>query len=419
MHNRIALTAGIVVAALAFNWPACAESSAELIERFRAECIAHSTPRGEMRDCVMAKMRPALREIALRPGSGPPLQLLEGTPWLINNKGPAGAKGVIYFVRGWTPAKSNLDHFKLPPYFVKSLNDAGWDVVSAKIPHNLPDQGEAPGRFLALRAAPFVRGRIKDLKAQGYAKVVFFGHSWGGWVGMLVAAANPDVDVLIQSAPGVFGRRVFNGGENSNFRLNLSQFGPDLAAVKTPTVLITIANDEFDPGGRAQIAAKHFAGLNVPHLLIDKPAGFSGHVAAYLPFFDYAFGRCLAAFLDKPTSEPCRLPPIVNDDFRSILDIKQVPDADAKRIGSADALIGKTFDCWGLDAESRRYRFISVRERVRMLCCSAETHEGISLREGILCAGNTCSKLVKWSEGQLLEFDAKTGQLKAWWIEDQ
>jgi hypothetical protein len=40
-------------------------------------------------------------------------------------------------------------------------------------------------------------------------------------------------------------------------------------------------------------------------------------------------------------------------------------------------------------------------------------------RDGFHCIGEICSRLVGWSNRQILEFDPKSGAIKAWWIEDQ
>ena len=62
------------------------------------------------------------------------------------------------------------------------------------------------------RAEPFVRARVKALKADGYRKIVLAGHSWGGWEMMLAAKDNADVDALILSSPAAFGSKTTRFG---------------------------------------------------------------------------------------------------------------------------------------------------------------------------------------------------------------
>jgi hypothetical protein len=45
--------------------------------------------------------------------------------------------------------------------------------------------------------------------------------------------------------------------------------------------------------------------------------------------------------------------------------------------------------------------------------------ETVTFRKDLHCVGSQCSKLIKWSEGQLLEFEAKSGKLAAWWVEQK
>ena len=41
----------------------------------------------------------------------------------------------------------------------------------------------------------------------------------------------------------------------------------------------------------------------------------------------------------------------------------------------------------------------------------------VAFRDGQQCVGTVCTTLIKWSDSQFLEFDAKSGNLVAWWIE--
>jgi hypothetical protein len=163
----------------------------------------------------------------------------------------------------------------------------------------------------------------------------------------------------------------------------------------------------------------HFAQAHVSNLLIAGPPGFFGHYADWLPFFDFAYGKCIAAFLDTPTNEPCRLPAIADTDFRSILSLRQVPDANSRRIASSAPLVGRKFAAYVLrDEDFKRYDFISAGERVTLLS-QREFREPIEFHDGQICASQQCHTLIQWSETELLEFESETGELKAWWIATQ
>jgi hypothetical protein len=177
-------------------------------------------------------------------------------------------------------------------------------------------------------------------------------------------------------------------------------------------------DEEYEPGGRGAIAEKHFAAVNVRYLIIDGPPGFSQLFAGWLPVLDYAFGKCIRAFLDGATSADCRLPALADDDFRSIVNIKQVKDIEEKRITSVERLVGKKFDVYALNAESRRYDYISGAERINLQPFE-DRRENVTFRDGRLCAGAVCSTVVAWSNHEILEFETESGELKAWWIEER
>jgi len=81
------------------------------------------------------------------------LQLTESTPPIVNELGPAEARGVIYSIRGYSPGKHAPDRFGILPYFLKSLNAAGWDVIGARVPASEPDPGPSRGPVDGLACA--------------------------------------------------------------------------------------------------------------------------------------------------------------------------------------------------------------------------------------------------------------------------
>lgn len=149
------------------------------------------------------------------------LKLVEFTPWLTTKKGPQQSKGVIYFIRGWGGAVNgggSIDEFQLIPYFIKTLADNGWDVIGAKFP-NTPTKIRSAEYVPA--AVRYVDQRVKELKKEGYKKVIVGGHSWGGWVAMAAAKAGSGVDAVLAMAPDAYGPKiVFGGMTNPRFPLN-------------------------------------------------------------------------------------------------------------------------------------------------------------------------------------------------------
>ena len=183
------------------------------------------------------------------------LKLVEFTPWLTTRKGPEKAKGVVYFIRGWggvTTGGASLDEFQLVPYFVKTLADNGWDVIGAKFP-NTPTKRHSADFVPA--AVQFVDHRAKELKGEGYKRVVLVGHSWGAWVALAAAKAGTDVDAVMAMAPNSYGPKiVFGNRHNPRYELNVKSFVPLTHAIKVPTILMLFDKDEFE-GDRATVAS--------------------------------------------------------------------------------------------------------------------------------------------------------------------
>ena len=407
------------LAALRLAGPASAQS----LDALREQCLAqYAYLRGPGQQGVVYAHVHACIEAKRKTGTasaGTEVQLIEQHPWLARNDlGPGDAKGVVYFVTGWV-TRGNRDDWKLAPYILKTLSENGWDVIKAKIPFKYAGRisGVGVGSVIA-RSLP---QRVKELKDKGYRRVVLFGHSAGAWAAMLaVRNGNPNVDALLLNSPFGYGPRTFeNGRANPDFRKNLTEFGPLVDSIKTPTIMMFFSDAEnYDPGERGPIAEKHFAQAGVPRQVIDNPPGITGQFGAWLPFFDFAYGKCIAAFLESPASEGCPLPRLSNDDFRSILDLEQVADADKKRITAAEALRGKTFTVYATDTALRHYDFVAPTRR-DVIETDRAFHEDVSFRNGLLCTGSKCSLLISWSEHEILEFDPKTGGLSAWWIVDQ
>ena len=417
--EKVVIAAALIACLLLGVSPGIAESRDDYIESYRAQCRAQfghllgpgqqQRLRTHVRDCVIAKMR------AFSLKQAPNFRLSEFTPWLVQNRGPANAKGVIYFILGWT-GRPLLDSYRLVPYFLKSLFENGWDVVASRVPQNLPHQDIAG--WASHAAAPtIVRNRLQQLKQDGYHRVILSGHSWGGWIALLtLQQSDAVVDALLVSAPSV-GPKVREGGRpNAFFEKNFSEYPRLVDRITLPTVLIFYPHDDEDPPGRSELAKRHFEKSQVAHLIIDHPAGFKGHFAGWLPLFDYLFGGCIRVFLESVKTEVCQPPPLVNNDFRSIINLKQISGAEDKLITSAESLVGKKFMVFALDTFNREWQYVSLTQRHGRGAIS-EVDQAVNFRGGLHCSDGACRRLVKWSDREDLEFDLKSGDLAAWWIQ--
>lgn len=433
--NLVTRGSVMIAAAIALTLVVSASARAQdtQADRFRAECrkqFAYLRGPGQadivanhVRACVQEKLLAQAQDAMVAPtAADQPIPLIETQAWLIGPaKGPARAKGVIYFVAGYSPGRPMIGGFRLVPYYLKSLADDGWDVVRAKLP---PDIIGQRGLEFVGRGAQTIRQRVAALKAQGYKRVVAAGHSWGAWAAMLAATDSGAGEAVLLSAPNTFGPRIatLTGQPNPAFHQIVDQFAPALSNDKLPTVLILPDDNvwDADPAARGRIADQYFAQANIPHLDITKPPGFFGHYAAWLPIFDYAYGACLRAFLDNPTATvACAPPKLVNTDFRSIASMTQVADLAGKRIDQATPLVGRQFVAYTLqDMDNKHFDYVSPTERVTMQS-DQEMREPVAFRDGQHCAGQVCSVLVRWSDHEVLEFDPLSGGIRAWWTEDK
>jgi triacylglycerol esterase/lipase EstA (alpha/beta hydrolase family) len=102
----------------------------------------------------------------------------EASPWLsAKTLGPGEAKGIVYFVHGYAPEAPRS--FQPMPHYLRTLSEKGWDMLAARVP--LAMDGIRSYEVVT-RGAAFMRRRVRELKAQGYKRVVLAGHSWGAWV---------------------------------------------------------------------------------------------------------------------------------------------------------------------------------------------------------------------------------------------
>ena len=176
-----------------------------------------------------------------------------------------------------------------------------------------------------------------------------------------------------------------------------------------------IDQDDHEPGGRSEVASTLLQQQNVPHLVIDKPAGFGGHFGGSLPVFDFAFGRCIQGFLDSAKAATCWPPPLSNEDFRSVVNIRQVADAEQKLVASGTSFAGRKFAAYDLDEVFQHFDYVTPVQR-ELLTVYVRKREAISFRNGLHCVAKACTKLVRWSDSEMLQFDPASGNLKAWWV---
>jgi len=111
-------------------------------------------------------------------------------------KGPGTALGIVIWNHGLS---GNNDQARFPPpNYVRSLHAAGWDVVRIKRDGLSEGGGWTTG---GLRHVARTVEEVQRAKAQGYARVILAGQSYGGSI-TLEAARRVEVYAIVPSAPG-------------------------------------------------------------------------------------------------------------------------------------------------------------------------------------------------------------------------
>jgi tetratricopeptide (TPR) repeat protein/pimeloyl-ACP methyl ester carboxylesterase len=336
-------------------------------------------------------------------------------------------KTLLYYIHGFDGRARA--HSPLPEYFVSQMQKArGWDIIDADYPRVLDSQVM---RFEASNfgAATFLARRLKELKAQGYARIIVGGQSWGGWTS-LALSTKPDLalDGVIMVVPACCGWK-FGGAntEDANFANNKLYFDQIIQHDRYPTVAVFFSGDEYEPADRGKGAAEALTKNGVPNLVINHPPGFKGHGSAWFPVFDYGYRECMVSFLLAPKTAHCPRPVIGKGDFRAVLSQRQLKP-DQIRTASAPELIGRTFAVYP-DGDLRK--IVSPEQTQVNGYGIGESVLTSSFRDGQYCVharvkfhqpentDEACAKLVKWSDQELLAIDTHSGNVVQWWVEQK
>lgn len=209
--------------------------------------------------------------------------------------GPATARGVVV----WNHGRSihSEDSEAPTPLYLGLFRAAGWDVFRLDRMRR-DDTLSNSSRALADHA--------EALRRSGYRRVALAGQSFGAFLSLLAAGRSDAVDAVIGTAPAAYGN--FSDAYDS-FRDNATRLWPILDGVRGARVMLFFFHhDDFDPGGRAEPARRLLAARGIDHLVIDQPAGLTGHGAAATGLFVRRFGACIVRFAEAPpapTDGPC------------------------------------------------------------------------------------------------------------------
>lgn len=205
-------------------------------------------------------------------------------------RGPSQAAGVYV----WGHGKNGPTDYRglQPQSHVRVFNNAGFDVVRfdregfSDWPDSLADR---------------LRTGLEVIRKRGWHKLIVGGQSMGGYAA-LMALANPNLaDAVIAVSPAYFGG--VTGSDNSALFYSIAR------AARSPGTRVAIvhfANDTFiqDIDARMALFRDNLPARVGPVLLIDRPAGITGHGGGSSLTFAQQFGECLLHFVVDPVPKP-------------------------------------------------------------------------------------------------------------------
>lgn len=194
--------------------------------------------------------------------------------------GPTEAAGAIIWSHGRSLTRE--DATAATPSYVDALRQQHWDAFRFNRLRAVDDLERSPAGLA--KAA-------HQLKVQGYKRVVLAGQSFGAFISLLAAGRSDEVDAVIATAPAAYppwgAWRPFNA-------LKLYSTLEQIRHARI--MLFFFRGDEFDPGGRAPRSEAILDGRDLPHAIIDRPAGLESHWAAGTDRFAAGYGECITAF---------------------------------------------------------------------------------------------------------------------------
>jgi len=269
----------------------------------------------------------------LRPAAADAFSLVPAYPDQ-PNAGSAAAKGAVIwnhgvnFLYGTEASEAPL------PAFLILFRDAGWDVFRLLRPRMSEEPRSSSDEVAAV---------AHQLKQQGYARIVLAGQSGGAWLSLMAAGKSQDIDAVIANAPAWYGTDRPIYFNNSVFLLDYVE------DIRRGRIMISYFNDDpYDPGGRAAKSDALLAAQGVPHLVLDRPDGFSGHFSGNTVLFARRFGACLLAVAgDGPMPTPASCDSHWGETPSAALPVPRHLALAEPSGGPVDAFLGKWYGYYG------------------------------------------------------------------------
>ena len=170
-----------------------------------------------------------------------------------------------------------------PPDFVSRMTADGMDLWC------LNRDRDADSIFGGAKA---LTAGVRQLRDQGYRRIVVAGHSRGAWIGLTVLAHPGLADAVVAFSPAAHGTR-------EERRAQAMRDWSELWAITGPAarvVLVQLSGDAWDPDPPRRLTMAR-ARLGHHLLSIFWPTEPVGHGGVYEPAFDQRFGAEIAAFV--------------------------------------------------------------------------------------------------------------------------
>lgn len=206
--------------------------------------------------------------------------------------GPAAARGVVVWSHG---SNSTVDSRGLqPPPFLRLFNNSGFDVVRFD---------RAPLVDNPVRAAGWLRDGLAMLRRAGYRLTVAAGQSRGGWTSLQMLDTAGLADVVIAASPAAHGSGASPNltAQDDDLRAMVAEAQPS----RTRVAFVQFTGDPFMSDGDTRIGLMERLRPKLGALLlIDRPAGLSGHFGAGGEAFSHRFAACLLRFTTDAAPPP-------------------------------------------------------------------------------------------------------------------
>jgi pimeloyl-ACP methyl ester carboxylesterase len=201
--------------------------------------------------------------------------------------GPARAQGAVVWSHGHGLGSEESSAAPTPPYLL-TLQQHGWDVLRF-------NRGNSDDAFTDSSEQLAVYAR--QLKRRGYRKVVLAGHSFGGWLSLMVGSTSDFIDTVIAVAPAAYG--CWSELDAHSWLRNTTELYPLLSGIHVPVMLFFFAADTCDPGGRGAVSEQLLTQSHVRHLVVDRPPGLSSHWAESTQQFKNSFAKKILRFISQ------------------------------------------------------------------------------------------------------------------------